>query len=544
MARGTIRHPVIGRQMLNPQAASRAGGRVQRVVRSRLLLLLMAVGLWLPVRAGESGAPIATTPAESEFSFAALRERARARALAEYRPEPNRLPDFLKKLSYDDYQVIRFRPETGPWNGVSARFTLQFFHLGFLYQDPVAVHLVEGGHAHDFHFSPDQFDYGRNKFPKPAPADLQFAGLRVLYPLNSPGKQDEVAAFLGATYYRLIGVGQRYGASSRGLAIDTAEPTGEEFPHFTEFWIERPPQPSGDLQLFALLDSPRASGAYRFTLKPGEVTVAEVEASLFLRKGIKKLGLAPLTSMFLMGASRARLIPDFRPQVHDSDGLLIQTTTGEWLWRPLANPSKAFHLSRWATDNPKGFGLIQRDRTFHDYEDLVARFDVRPSLWVAPRGDWGAGVVELVEIPTVNEWNDNIVAYWIPKQPLAIGQEFHWSYSLGACLTDPDRAELLTVRSTRLAAAHEEKPPRFVIDFVGGASSTVPVEANLQCSVGGIRNLVVQRNEMTSGWRVVFDYLPQGQQEANLRLFLHSGERAMSETWVYNWSPSTGMEGE
>jgi glucans biosynthesis protein len=321
-----------------------------------LLFVLLTVGACLLAAWGGEA------PAQSEpgFSFAIVQQRARQRAATEYRPEPNRLPQFLKSLGYDGYQRIRFRPETGPWEGQSNRFTLQFFHPGYLYQNPLAIHVVEQGRLTDFQFSPAQFDYGTNQFPKPVPPDLQFAGLRVLYPLNTAGKQDEAIAFLGASYFRLIGVGERYGASARGLAIDTAESTGEEFPCFVEFWIERPPRRANRLELFALLDSPSAAGAYRFLLQPGEPTVLEVEGSLFLRKAIRKLGLAPLTSMFLMGTSRTRFIPDFRPQVHDSDGLLIKGNAGEWLWRPLANPNKEHHVARWPADGPKGFGLLQR----------------------------------------------------------------------------------------------------------------------------------------------------------------------------------------
>jgi glucans biosynthesis protein len=275
--------------------------------------------------------------------------------------------------------------------------------------------------------------------------------------------------------------------------------------------------------------------------------VLEVEASLILRKAVKKIGLAPLTSMFLMGASRTQWVPDFRPQVHDSDGLLLEAGNGEWLWRPLVNPAKAHHLTRWPADNPKGFGLMQRDRAFHDYEDLAARFDLRPSLWVTPRGDWGKGAVELVEIPTPNEWNDNIAAYWVPAELPAVGPELRWSGSLSASLRGPEQAGLLLAQATLLAPAHDGKPCRFVIDFAGGklssASTAAPVEARLQSTGGHFQNLDVQRNEITRGWRVVFDFQAEGRPEGELRVLLHRGGQAVSETWVYNWSQSSGLGG-
>ena len=365
---------------------------------------------------GEAVAPETPPPVAPAVSFQSIRESARALAARDYRSEPNKLPESLKKLGYDDYKVIRFRPEQEPWHNEQLDFTLEFFHPGYLYQDPVLIHLVEEGQVKGFDFSPRQFDYGRVHFPEPLPRDIHFAGLRVLYPVNHPRKQDEVASFIGASYFRLLGARQRYGASFRGLAIDTAEPSGEEFPRFTEFWVEKPGAHSTFLQVFALLDSPRAAGAYRFVIKPGDTTTVEEEASVFIRKEIKKLGLAPLTSMFLVGENRTQCVPDFRPEVHDSDGLLLQMGEDQWLWRPLVNPQKNHRVSSFAADNLAGFGLLQRDRDFRSYEDLAARYDLRPSLWVQAATNWGAGAVELVEIPTPNEFHDNVVAYWVPNK--------------------------------------------------------------------------------------------------------------------------------
>jgi glucans biosynthesis protein len=372
------------------------------------------------------------------------------------------------------------------------------------------------------------------------PPGLHFAGLRVLYPLNAPAKQDEVAAFVGASYFRLLGAGQRYGASARGLAINTAEPGGEEFPRFTELWIEKPDKTADHLQLFALLNSPSVTGAYRFIIKPGESTKAEIEAHLFFRKEVKKIGLAPLTSMFLQGESRTRFIPDFRPEVHDSDGLDLQSSMGEWLWRPLINPGKEFQISRFAGKGAKGFGLLQRDRDFRDYQDLEARYDLRPSLWVEPLAGWEDGAIELVEIPTPNEFNDNIVAYWVPKEKLAAGSHHYCSYNLSALSTVTPDSQRLRVLATRINPPHDKAPLRFVIDFSGDPPSTLPanaaVSAKVQATQGEIRNLVVQKNEVAGGWRVFFDFVAAGNDPSELRLFLHIGGQVWSETWAYHYS--------
>lgn len=476
----------------------------------------------------------------NRFSYEILRARARALAGAEYRPETKPdLPEELKKLNYDEYQRIHFIASQGPWEGSGLHFSFQFFHRGFIYKDPVAIHLVEQGQVHDFVFSAKQFDYGKLPLPAPLSNGLQFAGLRVLYPVNTAEKQDEVAAFLGASYFRIIGAHQRYGVSARGLAVNTAESEGEEFPRFRDFWIEKPGVLDSSMKIYALLDGPSEAGAYQFTLQPGEITQLEVEASLFFRKAVKKLGVAPITSMFLMGENHTRCIPDFRPEVHDSDGLLVEPNGGEWQWRPLVNPEKEYRTSRFPIARLKGMGLLQRDRQFDHYQDLGARYELRPSFWVEPHENWGTGSVELVEIPTPAEWNDNIVSYWVPAQQPDRGQERHWIYRLSACLQEPLKSGLMRVEATRITPEHDKMPPKFVIDFSAKDTAPLPadapVEVKAQCSQGKIRNLVAEKNAVTGGWRAFFDLADAGNKPVELRLFLHRGSEALSETWVYQY---------
>jgi len=477
------------------------------------------------------------------FSFSNVREMARALAAKDFRPEQNSdLPEVLKKLTYDEYQKIRFRPEHNLWKDDHARFMVQFFQRGYLYQDPVRIHVINGGQVNDVAFSPEQFDYATNRVPKNLPASLQFGGFRLLYPLNSPQKMDEVAEFLGASYFRVLGASQRYGASMRGLAINTAENSGEEFPRFTEFWLEKPPQLAGGIRVFALMDSPSVAGAYRFVIEPGAATVVEVESSLFFRKSPKKIGLAPLGSLFLAGQNRTSFIPDYRPQVHDSDGLLIESGDSNWVWRPLVNPAKEHRISRFPVEELKGFGLMQRDREFADYDDLGSRFERRPSYWVEPAGKWGPGDIELVEIPTPNDWNDNIVAYWVPREVPAPGQELHLTYRLSALLAGPEQVPLLRVQSTRIRPETGDKPPRFVVNFAGNAPQQAelnsPSAMKIRASQGQVQNLVIQTNDASGGWQVFFDLAGAGDNRTELRLRLQPGTEPVSETWVYDYQKS------
>ncbi len=507
--------------------------RVQRMIAMIVGLGGLALGTEL---VGAAETPASGSP---PAFFERLVSQARESAQAKYQEPTAPLPDFLKNLSYDAYMGIHFRPDKGLWHGQPGRFQVQFFHPGYLYREPVRMHVLEDGQVREVQFSTNMFDYGQHSFPHPLPPDLFLAGLRVLYPLNQPAKMDEVAVFLGTSFFRVLGAHQDFGSSARGLAIDTAETSGEEFPRFTKFWIEKPGEAAEQIRMYARLESPRVAGAYQFLIKPGEATLVDIKVSLFLRSEVKKLGLAPLTSMYFFGENRTRYFPDFRPEVHDADGLLMETAQQSWDWRPLINPPKVHHIGRYP--NTAGFGLLQRDREWDDYQDLEAHFERRPSYWIAPVGNWGTGHVELVEIPTTEERNDNMVAYWVPDQKVSPGQEFRFHYQLRAFLNDADRppAALMRVRSTRLQSGKDGRT-RFVVDFTGGTLTNpnrqAKLEGKVQTSKGKLENVVIEPNPMLDGWRAFFDLIPDGDEPAELRLWLRQGDRVVSETWVYHFT--------
>lgn len=511
-----------------------------------LILGLAATGTaLLPMRAGLAQGLPADAPDEP-FDFDALCRR--AQELAEHRHQDDQasLPEGLKNLGYDQYRDLRFVPDRALWRG-TRRFEVQFFHLGFLYDRPVRVNMVSNGVAHPVPYQRDLFTFGANKVQAELPADFGFAGFRLHYPLHRPGLMDEVIAFLGASYFRMLGRGQVYGLSARGLAINTAQPRGEEFPRFREFWIEEPAPDADAITVHALLDSPSCTGAYRFAIRPGTETVAEVHCTLYPRADIEKLGLAPLTSMFFYGEGRSRRGDDFRPEVHDSDGLQVATGNGEWLWRPLVNP-RALRVSSFAVENPRGFGLCQRDRRFESYQDLESLFHKRPSLWVEPIGAWGKGRVELVEIPSESEINDNVVAYWVLEQPVRKGAPLNMSYRLISTLNLDSSPPLARVVATREgsartpgnALAHPEAR-HFVLDFEGGdlahLDAEEPVQADASATTGKLQPPVVMKNTETGGWRVFFDVLPDGGKACDLRCALRLRGAALTETWTYLWTP-------
>lgn len=480
---------------------------------------------------------------------------ARAKKLAENTyVEPEKIQiDALNNIDYQAYRAIRYRSESAIWHN-SGLFELQLFHPGFLYQQPVKIHTVTpDGDVSMLPFDPAHYSYDASaESLQPVieqaigETKLGHAGFRIHYPLNTNEYKDEIAVFQGASYFRVVGPNQVYGLSARGLAIDTAEPKGEEFPVFREFWLVKPTAEQTHLVVYALLDSPSVSGAYRFELQPGISTQVKVNAKLFARQDINKLGVAPLTSMFHHGENTNRFIDDFRPEIHDSDGLLVRSKEGQWTWRALTNPVN-LRVNSFQYTSPKGFGLLQRDREFTHYLDAEAHYGKRPSLWVEPIGDWGEGRVELVEIPTDTETNDNIVSYWVPEKPFKAGQTREFNYYLktfDSGLPEHDKAQVVRTRIGWGALPGEDNPPpkskrQIIVDYKGGAlsnlSGDLPLQADLSLSSGKATDITVIRLPDDQGWRVAFKVMPEDNQAIDMRLALTLREQQLSEVWNYVW---------
>jgi glucans biosynthesis protein len=499
---------------------------------------------------GVTGIPVARAQDSVQASFAVsgpftrstVAEVARKLAASPFQPRESTLPEILNKLTYDQYRDIRFRPEAAIWAKEGLPFHLQLFHRGFYFKEPVEIALVQDGEARHLAYDPNLFTMGP-LVPQPIPAtDIGFAGLRLHAAINRPDYFDEVAVFQGASYFRSLGQGQVYGLSARGLALKTADPEGEEFPLFRAFWVETPVMGSDTIVVSALLDSPSTTGAYRFTLRYGPSTQMDVEAQLFPRVELTKVGLAPGTSMFFFSSNDRQDVDDFRPKVHDSDGLLMVTGRGERLWRPLSNP-RDLQISAFLDQSPRGFGLVQRDRDFDDYQDLEAAYERRPSLWVEPVGDWGAGAVTLVEIPTDSEIHDNIVAYWAPKDPLPANSEFAFAYRLtwgGDPAPEQPTARVHATRVGRASIGGPSPERLFVIDYKlpeGTDRAKLGIgKATVNASKGTVRNVVVHEHPAIGGLRVAFELVPDVETVIELRTVLTFETPLPAETWIYRWT--------
>ena len=474
------------------------------------------------------------------FGLDDVAARAKALAAQAYKAPVIKLPPELRDLDYDAYRDIRFRTEKALWRADKLPFELMFFHQGRAVPEPVRIRVVEPSGERDVAFDPALFDYGKNKFDPRRAEGLGFNGFRVHYAVNKPGYKDEVLVFQGASYFRALGKAQGYGLSARGLAVDTASAEGEEFPRFVEFWIEKPRAAATSLTIYAMLDSRRVTGAYRFLLTPGAETQMQVTARIFAREKIAKLGLAPLTSMFTFGENQPGK-DDYRPEVHDSDGLSIQSVAGEWIWRPLVNPRRLLITSFSLTD-PRGFGLMQRDRLPASYEDPEAQYERRPSAWVEPLGKWGSGRVELVQIPTPDETNDNIVAYWVSNAAISPGKPLDFAYRIRWQSAGTVPAQLGYVVQTRRGHGFGKRPDgeiNFVVDFDGPGLRTVPPSVEVEPVIWADSNAEVRernlfKNPVTGAWRMTLRVKRNdASRPVEMRAYLKQQQTTLTETWSY-----------
>jgi len=533
------------RDRSNPGETEQPGGRIGRRALLGSAATAMLAGLLPPFASGWAQAPrgLRFGPARP-FSFDALTERAMERAAKPYEPPRRPAPEGVGRIVYDVHGKIRFRPENALYAEGPGAFPATFFHLGNFFPTPVAMYAVDGGEAREIRYSRDYFEMPEDSIARKLPADAGFAGFR----LHESRRRDDWrtqdwVAFLGASYFRAIGALGQYGLSARGIAVDTAVPGPEEFPEFLEFYIAPAADADDPVVVHALLDGPSIAGAYRFAIRRTEGVVMDVEARLFMRRSVARLGIAPLTSMFWYAEyGRGRAL-DWRPEIHDSDGLALWTGAGERIWRPLNNPP-ATTTSTFADDNPRGFGLLQRDRDFARYLDGV-HYERRPSLWVEPLDGWGKGTVQLVEIPTDDEIHDNIGVFWTPAEPAATGRYYTMRYRLHWLADEPYPAETVArTVATRMGRGGEPGKPRpdgvykVAVEFAGGPLADVEPEAVVEASRGEVSFVSMTPFPELRRWQCRFDLTAGGAEPVELRVFLRVGGNAASETWLYQFHPS------
>lgn len=474
------------------------------------------------------------------FDAADVTEMARRLASEPHRP-PGAITPGLEKLGYDQYRDIKSPPERALWSDEATPFRLDMLPAGSLYTTPVSVSVVEDGKVEEIRPAPGMFELAPRFPDELRDQPLSISGFRVRARLNSSNYWDEFLVFQGASYFRAVGRGQNYGLSARALALRTGEPEGEEFPHFTQFWIEKPRRNARSITIHALLESPSVTGAYQFVVTTGRETRMDVTYTLFPRTDLRSVGIAPLTSMFLFDASNRARFDDFRPRAHDSDGLMFVSPSGEAVWRHLANPT-TLQLSAFTSERPKAFGLMQRARLFSDFQDLEANYERRPSAWVefpeATDEAASRGALRLVEIPTRTEANDNIVAFWQPAQVLPAGKPYEGSYRISwtaESLVDRDLGRFI---ATRIGSNMRGDRRLVVLDLAGAGTSPEDLTLEVTSSAGTVFHPLVQKNPAIGGLRANFEFDPGGAPVVEFRAVVRDGEKAVSETWLYRWTAS------
>ena len=480
---------------------------------------------------------------DAPFSLDNVREIAQKLAQSPYQNTTPPLPKEIDNVDYDAMRDIRWKDEFTLWKDKNLPFQAKFSQRSGYLRDKIDIFTVTPDGVKPFLYSPTYFTFGRTKLDKPLPPDTGFGSFRIHYSLNNPNYLDEVIVFTGASYFRSLAQGQVYGLSCRGLAVNSGiYGLKEEFPLFTTYWLVEPTPQANEFTFYALLNGPSVTGAYQFKLRPGCETEADVTATLYFRKPIEHLGIAPLTSMFWFGENTSNHFGDFRPEVHDSDGALLANGHGEWLWRPLENYPD-IHFNSFQDENPRGFGLFQRDRNFDHYQDLEVNYQLRPSCWVEPVGTWGKGAVNLVQLPIPDETVDNTVLYWQPEKAPVAGEKMDVSYRLHWFMENGKWPPLAHVSATRVNHPTRLFPnASIVLDFVGPGVEDLSDNNLPHAIVSGtsgvpITDVQVIRNPHEHSLRVSFA-IPDKDKVTELRCQLQAPNGSpFSEVWTYTWYP-------
>ncbi|HME86164.1 MAG TPA: glucan biosynthesis protein [Roseiarcus sp.] len=497
----------------------------------------LALGGALAAAGSRSGVgSAAAEPLGQPVPFAAdtVLKAAAQLAAAPFKAPDAPLPSLFSGLNFDQYASIRRVPGSAIWADDKVGFSLEPLHRGFVYTTPIAINIVENGLSQRVIYEAANFDFGKLQ-PPAAMGDLGFSGLRILT-ASDQGFQD-VAIFQGASFYRSRAKGQNFGVTARGLAIRTGDEPGEEFPLFREFWVEKPAPATNTLTMYALLDSASMTGAFRFTIRPLETTIVDTEMTLIARVAMDKFGIGAMAAAYLFSGLDHRRADDWRAAVYEATGLQILSGKGEWLWRPVSN-RETLQISAFADLNPRGFGLLQRSRSFDAFYDDEGRWELRPTLWIEPIGDWGEGDLRLLEIPAASENNANIIAQWRPKAGMAAGSSQALAYRQFWCWTPPSRPPLAVCTSSRAGKMGARQ--RFTVEMTGDVFADPQKAANatadVQANPGKIASVRLYPYKDRRSVRIVFDLEPGSEPYSEVRLTLSLDNQPASETWLYRWT--------
>ena len=481
----------------------------------RALIAATGAALFLP------RAAYAQTQA-APFSWERLISRAQRLARAPFAETPAH--PGAAKIDYTALHEARFREERTLWGDLPGDTGIRFFPLSATAPQPVEIAIIERGRATPLRYDPAMFDAPAGNPVTALPPGAGFAGFRIM----NAARDGDWLSYLGASYFRAPSPQKQFGLSARAVAINTSIQGREEFPRFTHFWLERIGPSS--VTIFALLDGASITGAFRFVSRLDKDGVRQdVTAALFPRRAIPELGLMPMTSMFWYDQANRTVGTDWRPEIHDSDLLSIASADGTAHARPIVNPTAPM-VSAFAERDPKGFGLLQRDRDFDHYQDDGVFYDRRPTLWATPARPLGAGEVRLYAFPTDSEYTDNLAAYWTPAAAPVPGKRIDLSYKLDwTADRSPAATSMAIVENVWRGRGDQPDIARLVVDFAGVAEGSKP---DLWVDIAN-GTLVKQAGYPVLGrkglYRTVLDLRRSGGGAADVRLQLQASGRAVSE---------------
>lgn len=489
---------------------------------------------------------------EIKFTFETLVSMARNSARCEYKERVTPLPKSLQNLDYSQYNLMRYNIDSDLWANDDLPFRVSFFPLGTtLYSLPVEIYEIDNETLiSKVPFSPKFFQYeDQVKFIKDQmPEDAGYAGFKLRYKPKGSSYPDEFAAFLGNSYFRIICDGSSYGLSNRGLAINTGvENVPEEFPAFEKFYLVKPSKGDESIIIYAFLNGRSVTGAYSFKITPGTEASVDVKSVLFLRNKVNLLCLAPITSMFWFTLGEPDNFYDYRPSVHNSEGLVLSDGKND-IYEPLTNyPFHKMINDDISCDSLRYFGLVQRDREYNRYMDPGVKYHLNPNCLIVPQNNWREGSLRLFVLPTLTEWMDNINLFWIPKTLPEPMEPINFDYKILYSLKEPKNTlsfvkytnlgqDLINCKNTIFALSFADK------DAIIEKSKDIKIDLQVPSDVIIASPPSIEKIIFNDTWRVLFTLtihkkLAYEDKPFIIKCTLKDNGKSISEEWYFLWYP-------
>ena len=508
--------------------------RQKRIMKiSRLLFFLAIIIIF------EGCKTVTASSSKQEINFEYVQKQAELLSKSKYN-EPLKIKN---DLTIDEYSQITFNASKALWMNEALLFRLEFFHLGYIYNTPLAVNEFKGLYSQDIRFTNDLFNFGNlNKDTSDKAKDLEgYAGLKILCQLNRPNQFDELISVLGNEKFRALGRYNIYGLYAAPL-ITIGINNKINLAHYTKFWLGKPESKSDHLTMCAIADSPEATIAFHYEIYPGDDTKVKTKSTIYPRIDTLSVGIAPMSTLYFSGINTLSRYNLYYSQFHYSDNLIISSEKNVFS-QPLENYEQTV-VNEVKTKDIKFFGLSQRDRNYDHYQTLFIALHLMPTLWIKPDNDWQKGKVVLVETPANNPNTLNIYAFWVPEEKLHKGKVYSYDYTMHWAINEPDPdTGPGCVSSTKVGLDGDNIC--FAIKFTGTMLKKLPAVANITSlttisSNSKITDIKIQKDPFDNQWIALITAskpvkVDNKQSQVSLSCTLMYGNKPITETWMYKW---------